>query len=488
MSAVSTETLRPARTPFGVGFLRRHSDLWLAFALGSLVGLLILTLPMQAALSTAVVGAFVLIMLVDTRVALFALLLVRATVDVFATVPILNIEGFTPNALMSLLVIALGAVHIAANRINIRRIPLASPFAIFVAVGFLGLAMSPSKADALEDWLRIVSAFLIFVVVVDLMRTEAERRWLLRVIVLSSVLPLSVGMYQYVTGQGFDDLEEAGIARVLATFVHPSPYAFYLVQIVPLVLLLLAHAQSRLLRLGLAVMLPVMVLSIYATQTRGAWIGLVVMIAVFMWFRAKWTLLFIPMFLLAAYIGMADVRTRVSAATSGSCESVTYCESSVLWRAKQWERTVELPNPVELVTVGAGLHSVFATYGEFTHNEYLRLLVETGLIGLAATLVLYGSLFNLARKGFREAEGNNPFKRDLMLAFLMAFAARALMSGADNLLVITVLEWYFWAFAAVVVVESGAYDRLAHIQDGSRKPKSTGAVPRPALVSEAAPA
>jgi hypothetical protein len=194
------------------------------------------------------------------------------------------------------------------------------------------------------------------------------------------------------------------------------------------------------------------------------------------------------MFLLAAYIGMADIRTRISAATSGSCESVTYCESSVLWRAKQWERTVELPNPVELVTVGAGLHSVFATYGEFTHNEYLRLLVETGLIGLAATLVLYGSLFNLARKGFREAEGNNPFKRDLMLAFLMAFAARALMSGADNLLVITVLEWYFWAFAAVVVVESGAYDRLAHIQDGSRKPKSTSAVPRPTLASEAAPA
>ena len=51
--------------------------------MGGLVGLLIFTLPMQAALATAVVGAFVLIMLVDTRVALLALLLVRASIRLF---------------------------------------------------------------------------------------------------------------------------------------------------------------------------------------------------------------------------------------------------------------------------------------------------------------------------------------------------------------------------------------------------------------------
>jgi hypothetical protein len=50
----------------------------------------------------------------------------------------------------------------------------------------------------------------------------------------------------------------------------------------------------------------------------------------------------------------------------------------------------------------------------------------------------------------------------------MMFFARVVMSGADNLLIITVLEWYFWAVAAVIVVESGAYDRFAHIQDDRR--------------------
>jgi hypothetical protein len=56
---------------------------------------------MQAALATAVVGAFVLIMFVDTRVALLALLLVRASFDYFATIPFVAVGGgINTNALM----------------------------------------------------------------------------------------------------------------------------------------------------------------------------------------------------------------------------------------------------------------------------------------------------------------------------------------------------------------------------------------------------
>src|SRR5262245_46662810 len=164
---------RPPATFRPPAVVRRSSDIGLAFAMGGLVGLLIFTLPMQAALATAVVGAFVLIMLVDTRVALLALLLVRASVDVFATVPLLAVGGgINPNALMSILVIALGVSHIAMNRINVRRIPLVTPFALFVGVTFLTIPMAPAPLDAVEDWLRILSALLVYIIVVDLMRTE----------------------------------------------------------------------------------------------------------------------------------------------------------------------------------------------------------------------------------------------------------------------------------------------------------------------------
>ena len=101
-------------------------------------------------------------------------------------------------------------------------------------------------------------------------------------------------------------------------------------------------------------------------------------------------------------------------------------------------------------------------------------------------MVLYVSLFNITRDGFHRAR--TPYERDLMLAFMMTFFARIVMSGADNLLIITVLEWYFWAFAGVIVVESGAYDRFAHIQDDRRALRPISAPETAAPTPEATPA
>ncbi len=443
-----------------LGALRRSSDIWLALAMGGIVALLIMRLPMQAALASSLVGAFVLLALVDTRVAVLALVLVRATLDVTATVPLLSAAGSSnvnANALMSLLVVALGLSHIALNRIDIWRIPLVKPFAAFVAITFVSIALAPDQNRALQDWLRILGAMMVYVLVVDMMRGLADRRWLLRVILLSSVVPLVLGVYQYVTDTGDHGTE--GFNRILGTFVHPSPYAFYLVQLLPLALVIFLHTTSRLARVAMFVMIPAIVFSIYATQTRGAWVGVIVMSIVFLWVRARWTMIFVPLVLGAMFFAMPGVRARVLEINTGTCESAANCQSSVLWREKQWEDALRVASLPQLATVGAGLGAVDVTLGNFTHNEYVRLLVETGALGLLAMFLLYKGLFDITTRGYREAA--TPYERDLMLAFMMALTARIVMAGADNILVLVVLEWYFWAFAGAIVVESGVYDRFA---------------------------
>jgi O-antigen ligase len=442
------------------GLFRRSSDVWLSLAMGGVVALLIMRLPMEAALASSIVGAFVLLALVDTRVAVLALLLVRATLDVTTTVPLLSASGSSnvnANALMSLLVVALGLSHIAINRIDIWRIPLVKPFAAFVAITFVSIAVAPDHNRALQDWLRIFGTLMVYVLCVDLMRDRRDRRWLLRVVLLSAVVPLVLGVYQYFTDTG--DHGTSGFNRIIGTFVHPSPYAFYLVQLVPLALVIFMHTRSRLARVALIVMIPALMFSIYATQTRGAWVGVVAMIIVFLWVRARWTMVFVPFVLGAMFFAVPSVRARISEINSGTCESAAYCQSSVLWREKQWQDAVHVASLPELATVGAGLGAVDVTLGNFTHNEYVRLLVETGVLGLVATVVLYKGLFDITLKGYRE--GATPYERDLMLAFMMALIARFVMAAADNILVLVVLEWYFWAFAGAVVVESGVYDRFA---------------------------
>jgi O-antigen ligase len=468
---------RPSGPSFG--WLRRRTDVGLSFALGLLVAGLILTLPMQAALASAVAGAFIILALVDTRVAVLALLLLRAWLDVSATVPLLSAAGASTvnaNAMLSLLVIALGAAHIGINRVELRKIPLTTPFAAFVAITFLGIVVAPDKVRAAQDWMRIASTLILYIVVVDLMRSAADRRWVVRMILLSAIPALIGGVYQFLTDSGNHDTP--GFNRITGTFVHPSVYAFYLVQLLPLALVFFLHTRNRIGRVGLFAMIPLMLFSIYATQTRGAWVGLIVMLAVLLWVRARWSVVLIPLLVGAMVFGVPSMRARVTSINSGECVSETNCQSSVLWRTKQWEAALNVPSPPELLTIGAGIGAVDVTLGQFTHNEYVRLLVETGALGLFATIVLYFRLFEITRDGYRNAR--TPYERDLMLAFLAALIGRVVIAASDNILVLVVLEWYFWAFAAIIVVLREE-QRLADEHTREARLPSARAPARPAL-------
>jgi O-antigen ligase len=450
-------------------WLRRRNDVWLALTLGFLVAMLILNLPMRAAMASSVVGAFIIVALVDTRVALLSLLSIRAAIDVTATVGLLPFgeEAVNANAMMSLLLVGFGCAHIAVNRVNIRRIPLATPFAAFAAITSVGLLLSPDRGATLQDWLRVVATFMLYVLIVDTMRREQDRVWLVRVIVIAAVVPLIAGLYQFAFDAG--NHSTPGYNRLQATFVHPSVYAFFLIQVIPVAWLLLLHTQSRLARLALGLMVPLLVFNVFMTQTRGAWIGLAVLMVVFLWTRARATIVLVPLIAVALVLAVPSMRERVSGINEGRCNSETDCESSVLWREKQWQAAIDTASPLHLATVGTGLGSVKATLGNSTHNEVVRLFVETGLPGLLAVFLLYRGLFGIAVKGYRDAK--TPYHRDLMLAFIMALVARVVIALGDNILALVVLEWYFWAFAGLIVVQSGAYERFAAPEPGRAAPK-----------------
>jgi cation transport ATPase len=174
----------------------------------------------------------------------------------------------------------------------------------------------------------------------------------------------------------------------------------------------------------------------------------------------------VPLAGIALFVAVPSIHSRFDEAGSDT--------GSVVWRQHQWERSLEVASPAQIATIGAGLRSVDARLGEFTHNEYIRLLTETGIAGLAAVLVMNIALLRIAMRGYREAA--TPFERDLMLAFLMAFAARAVTAFSDNILIFPVLEWYFWSFAGLIVVTSGAYRRgRAHLPQAALEAEARAA-------------
>ena len=434
--------------PFGG--LRRSSDVWLSLVMGGLVAVLIVVLPMEAALASSIVGAFVILALVDTRVAVLSLLLVRSSMDVTSTVPLLSASGsanVNAAAMMSFLAIGLAFTHVALAHIDVTRVPLTKPMALFLAVALAGVALAPDKNESIQDWVRMVGSFAMYVLIVDLIQTRSQQRWLIRVLLLSAIGPLAMGVWQYLTNTGNTDTP--GLMRIYGTFTHPSPFSFYLVQMAPFAAAFFLHTRSKFARLGLGLMIPAMVFCIYAAQTRGAWVGLVVSIMVFSLVRARWTLIFVPLIVGAMYFGVPSFRARVS--------EVTDTTGSVLWRQQQWQKALGVASTPQLATVGAGLGAVQTVLEEPTHNEYLRLLVETGVVGLVAAVSLYGRLWRLARDARHNAE--HAFERDVLLAFMVAFIARAAIALSDNVIVHPALDWYFWAAAGFVVATGGSSRR-----------------------------
>jgi hypothetical protein len=69
----------------------------------------------------------------------------------------------------------------------------------------------------------------------------------------------------------------------------------------------------------------------------------------------------------------------------------------------------------------------------------------------------------------------SPYLRALMLAFILTLIARLVIAASDNVIAFPVLEWYFWAFAAIIVVLSGAAGRASPIEEATADEPAGGA-------------
>jgi len=98
-------------------------------------------------------------------------------------------------------------------------------------------------------------------------------------------------------------------------------------------------------------------------------------------------------------------------------------------------------------------HPVFG-YGvtgyKFLDSQYLRVLVETGLVGLLAFLWLQLSLFRRAHDVLRTSQ--DPLYKGVALGFLVGFIALIVHSiGTNTFIIIRIME-PFWLLAGLVMV------------------------------------
>jgi O-antigen ligase len=334
-----------------------------------------------------------------------------------------------------------------------RLTPLHTPIALFMAVSllatFIGMVMGRvGVATGLFFNLKILEYFIIFFMVVNYVKDEQEIKTFVILILLVALMVNLYALYQVPSG-----------ARVTAPFEgefgEPNTLGGYLIIIISLTLaLFLLRSFGQMTNL----LIPLLVLSgviLMFTQSRGSWMGLIFMSAPFMLLSPKRVFFIIGVILLIVvlpYIAPESTKERFTG---------TFRPDPFFERTERFMGLGLDPSASERMTsYKQGFekwkkHPVFGygvTGAGFIDGQFLRFLVETGIVGVGLFLFLLWRMALFLWDIYWSVD--DPFFKALSLGILGALAGLIGHGiSASSFIIVRIME-PFWFLMGLVAAYS----------------------------------
>jgi hypothetical protein len=310
------------------------------------------------------------------------------------------------------------------------------------------LALEPAKAwDAFVQFFKVV---LIFVVMVNVVRTEKRLKTLWVLVLMATCLLCINAVNDY--RAGILELRGARIkGSIGGLFDNPNDLALHLVTMFPIALALSFGSRSLLLKLlyfGTALLI---VGGIVVTFSRGGFLALMFASCVLLWKlvrNARWLLAPVAMALVVAFILFAPggYKQRLS----------TRDDDSAMARFDDLKRSLFVAARHPVVGVGMDNYILFSNANKVTHNAYTQVAAETG----AAALVIYILFIVAPFKGLRKIEQQSFGNKSERRFFYAATALQASLVGymVASFFASVAYLWYIYYLVAYAVCLRRLYD------------------------------
>jgi O-antigen ligase len=386
----------------------RPGELAVAVAACVLSGCLLATTGDWVAFAV-VVGAFLVALgALFPAVFVVILLLGRPLLDdasnATAGVPSANVSGAVALAL-----IVFTALTVARRR-RLLWPQAASALLLALAVSVVSAiqaraTLGPVVATApAAEVVRLAALLSIYVLAANLFGTPETSRRLFVLVGLSGVLPALVGIYEWLSGPPV--VEELGITRISGTFVGPVPFGLFLAVSALILMFLPRGALRPSLRVPavLAVCVPLV-----GSSSREGWIVFAGGVLLLGWRARKLLVLAVAVAIVALLVAVPTIRERVlPVSTPAASTSAPQPYDSWHWRTANWKTLLakwrERPvfgyglRTTEYVNPRAPLETRSQPGGGFSaHSLLVRLLVEGGVILLAAYVAFFATLMRSLR-------------------------------------------------------------------------------------------
>ena len=272
--------------------------------------------------------------------------------------------------------------------------------------------------------------------------------FLMAVMVISAAFTGLVALYQFATGVvaelAWVGEDAAMTTRVFATFGNPNVYGTYLLLMIPLAGGLFLYAKKTIFKLAALGICGLLVLSLLLTFSRGCYVALAVAVVVFMLLLEKRLIVLCVAGVIALpFVLPPAVLARVLSV-------VDFTDTSTLYRFSIWQSTVRLLGDFWMTGIGQGMGAyqrampMYAFAGvsaAHTHNIFMQIFVETGLVGL---IVFVGVLACFFRGQFVFMRRDDAEKRRQVLA-------AAITAGVVGFLVQGMFDYPFHNYSVMLV-------------------------------------
>lgn len=273
---------------------------------------------------------------------------------------------------------------------------------LLALIALVGVPLAIDKAEAWDNFIQFLKVVVMFIVMVNVIRTERRLKALIFLGLAAGCLVSVAAINDYRLGQ-LKLVGERVLGIIGGMFENPNDMALYLVMMVPLCVAMLLSARGMIKKMIYGACALVMIAANLVTFSRGGFIGLVCVLLVIAWKIGRRHRLSVVVcsFLCGAFMLIllpgALVERLASIYGTGSNESALASSVSrqALLLRSIW---ISVRNP--LLGIGMGNFHHVSIHEQVSHNAYTQVSAELGI----PALVLYVMLMVTALKRLRQIE------------------------------------------------------------------------------------
>jgi O-antigen ligase len=330
---------------------------------------------------------------------------------------------------------------------------------VLCVLGGLGLDTS-TLPDNIREWTRLLSWLMVYLLVMQLQdRIPPEK--MISLLFISLIPPALLALLQQYLPSLLSGPLAAG-ERIKGTFAHPNNFVLYLLLFIALSWWQLLWTKQRwrwLLLLGLLTNLYVGTRAIFSLAMLGTFLLVSILPKLKLSNMIGGAILLAIALALFASTDLGRDRLDMLANTplfnpnmdvSRAILSSQSDYNSFNWRLAHWNYLLQGWQKAPIFGYGLAT-SIYLSPRALVvapHNDYIRALVEGGIVGLATFLALLGAQVVRLVQLLWHAPPNNP-QRDLCLFLLAVLIATAVGMCTDNVWYGTAFYFYWWTVLAV---------------------------------------